>query len=394
MDRVSLAQKVRTFQRERWQDAKLFRGFDEAELDCLGQFIELRVESPGATIVHEGDAATHLFFIQCGRVEILKREARGDREHRVALLGKGETMGEMALVDELPRTASARARGEVRLVAIPVAQIRQRAKSSGDPLLQRTYQKLVLNMSEYLVVRLREKADESLSAAQGRAAVGRLVVNLLTMLSLYVLLLGALPYLEPRVEFDTAQLSIPIQLVFGYAGWRFIRSSGYPLGFFGIRRRGTARAVFEAVLLTLPLLLLVTLAKWSVIAATPEFEGLPLFEHTGVLQRLLEPGVYKWLVIYSVSSIVQELTVRGALQSTLEMFLIGPSRRRNAVFVSALLFSVCHLHMSFLFAALAFLPGLYWGWLFSMQRNLAGVVVSHQLAGAYVFFILGSYLPG
>ena len=85
--------------------------------------------------------------------------------------------------------------------------------------------------------------------------------------------------------------------------------------------------------------------------------------------------------------------MRGALQSTLEMFLMGPHRRRNAVLVSALLFSVAHLHMSFLFAALAFLPGLYWGWLFSKQRNLAGVVLSHQLIGGYVFFILGSYFP-
>jgi membrane protease YdiL (CAAX protease family) len=48
-----------------------------------------------------------------------------------------------------------------------------------------------------------------------------------------------------------------------------------------------------------------------------------------------------------------------------------------------------HLHMSFLFATLAFLPGLFWGWLFSRRRNLVGVTLSHAVVGGYVFFILG-----
>ncbi len=393
MVRIPLKERLSGPISTRWQNAKLFREFEEAELACLEGFIEVREVPDGTYIVHEGDKAEHLYFIQRGQVEILKREPHGEREHRVAVLGPGETMGEMALVDELPRTASARAKTRVRLVAIPIAHIRKQAKTLRDPLLGRTYQRLVLNMSEYLVVRLREKTDESLAAAQGRAAMGRLVVNLLIMLSLYVFLLGGLPYLQPRVDFDASRLSIPIQIVFGYAAWKFIRGSGYPLHFFGIRRRGMWSVLGEAVLLTLPLLMLVTVVKWAILSANPDFEELPLFAHTDGLLNMLEPHVYKWLIIYSLSSIVQELTVRGALQSTLEMFLTGTHFRAHAVLVSALLFSVCHLHMSFLFAAVAFVPGLYWGWLFSRQRNLAGVIVSHQLVGVYVFFVLGSYLP-
>ncbi len=393
MVRVPLKERLSGPISTRWQNAKLFREFHDAELQRLEEFIHVREVEPGTYLVHEGDRAGELYFIQRGRVEILKREPHGDREHRVAVLGQGETMGEMALVDELPRTASARALTQVRVVAIPVARIRKEAKASADPMLERTYQRLVLNMSEYLVVRLREKTDESLAAAQGRAAMGKLVVNLLVMLSLYVFLLGGLPYLQPRVDFDAARLSIPIQLIFGYAAWKFIRSSGYPLHFFGLRRRGIVRVLGEALVLTVPLLLLVTGVKWLILSANPNLHAVPLFEHTDALAHIVEPHVYKWLIIYSLSSVVQELTVRGALQSTLEMFLTGPRFRLHAILVSALLFSVCHLHLSFLFAAVAFVPGLYWGWLFSRQRNLVGVVVSHQVVGAYVFFVLGSYLP-
>lgn len=393
MARIPLADRLSGPASTRWQNAKLFRGFDERELACLEGYVEVRQLRPGTYIVHEGDKATHLYFIQHGKVEILKRERHGDREHRVAMLRQGETMGEMALVDELPRTASARANTDVRLVAIPVHRIRRDAKADSEPLLERTYQKLVLNMSEYLVVRLREKADESLAAAQGRAAVGRLVVNLLILLSLYVFLLGGLPYLEEHVHLDATRLSIPIQLAFGVAAWTFIRSSGYPLSFFGIRRRGILRVSLEAVVWTVPLLLLVTAVKWLVMRSNASLQSLPLFEYPAFMERIAQPEVYKWLMVYSISSVVQELTVRSALQSTLEMLLMGQRNRLNAILVSALLFSVCHLHMSFLFALLAFVPGLYWGWLFSRQRNLAGVIVSHQLVGAYVFFILGSYLP-
>jgi membrane protease YdiL (CAAX protease family) len=53
------------------------------------------------------------------------------------------------------------------------------------------------------------------------------------------------------------------------------------------------------------------------------------------------------------------------------------------------MFSVNHLHMSFLFAALAFLPGIFWGILFNRQRHILGVTLSHFAIGAFVFFVLG-----
>ena len=91
----------------------------------------------------------------------------------------------------------------------------------------------------------------------------------------------------------------------------------------------------------------------------------------------------------ALSSAVQELIVRGALQSSLESFLTGENSKRNAIIVSGLLFAVTHLHMSFLFAALVLLPGMFWGWLFARRRNLLGVTLSHIVVGAFVFFVLG-----
>ncbi len=145
----------------------------------------------------------------------------------------------------------------------------------------------------------------------------------------------------------------------------------------------------EALVLTVPVLAILTGIKWLILWLRGSLGEVALIAYPDVAARLSEPQVTRLFAVYVVSCAVQELIVRGALQSSLEMFLTGPRRVLQAVLVSALLFSMTHLHMSFLFAALAFLPGLFWGWLFARRRNLAGVTLSHIALGAYVFFIMG-----
>lgn len=66
----------------------------------------LRV-SAGEYVFREGEAGAVMFIIQAGEVEILK-EMRG-RQERLAVLEEGDFFGEMALLEGLPRLASARA---------------------------------------------------------------------------------------------------------------------------------------------------------------------------------------------------------------------------------------------------------------------------------------------
>jgi len=61
----------------------------------------------GQTIFSEGDASDCAYTIRSGHVEILKASPRGDV--RVAVLGEGDVVGEMGLLDERPRSATARA---------------------------------------------------------------------------------------------------------------------------------------------------------------------------------------------------------------------------------------------------------------------------------------------
>jgi membrane protease YdiL (CAAX protease family) len=240
---------------------------------------------------------------------------------------------------------------------------------------------------------MRKQVDESAATAQRRTAVGEFLVNVLFLLCGYTLVLSALPLFSEQLPWDAALLSFPLQVVFGIGAWRFIRATGYPLRDFGIGTRHAVGSLLESIVFTVPLLGAVTGIKWALLQTSAAFATAPLIEHVDVAARLQDPHVQTWICIYAFSCLVQELIVRGALQASLEMFLIGEGRIWRAVVVSALIFAVNHLHLSFAFALAAFLPGLYWGWLFARRRNLLGPTLSHIVVGSYVFFILGAPLP-
>ncbi len=68
-------------------------------------------------IFQEGDLGTEMYIIQTGQVEILKRQSDGE-ERQLAVLGQGDFFGEMSILENLPRTASARALQLCKLVEI------------------------------------------------------------------------------------------------------------------------------------------------------------------------------------------------------------------------------------------------------------------------------------
>jgi CRP-like cAMP-binding protein len=73
--------------------------------------------SAGQPIFGEGEVGTEMFVIQSGTVEIFKRSRRGE-EKLLATLEKGDFFGEMSILEDVPRTASARAKSDCELVRI------------------------------------------------------------------------------------------------------------------------------------------------------------------------------------------------------------------------------------------------------------------------------------
>lgn len=72
----------------------------------------------GSILFREGDRGEEMFVIQSGQVRIVKRVANGEKV--LATLGPGEFLGEMAILNSKPRTATAQVTddGPAKVLAI------------------------------------------------------------------------------------------------------------------------------------------------------------------------------------------------------------------------------------------------------------------------------------
>lgn len=99
---------------------KLFSGLQEAELQAIGQRTNTRVFPRNAIIVNEGDQTDSLYIILSGRVKVFSSDEEG-KEVVLNTIGPGEYFGEVALLDEEPRSASVMALESAKLAMIPRA---------------------------------------------------------------------------------------------------------------------------------------------------------------------------------------------------------------------------------------------------------------------------------
>ncbi len=84
----------------------LFAGLDDASLAELAAIARPFTAAAGTELFQQGDDADALYVLGAGRVRVSARVG-GDEEVRVAELGPGDVLGEMALIDGGPRSASA-----------------------------------------------------------------------------------------------------------------------------------------------------------------------------------------------------------------------------------------------------------------------------------------------
>ncbi|WP_397572377.1 EAL domain-containing protein [Silanimonas sp.] len=88
---------------------------------------------PGEVLFREGDPPTTAFILDEGQVEI--RATQRGRQVVLALLGPGAIIGEMAVIDAAPRTATAVALSACRLIALDRTQIAERIEGA-DPVIR------------------------------------------------------------------------------------------------------------------------------------------------------------------------------------------------------------------------------------------------------------------
>jgi CRP/FNR family transcriptional regulator len=121
----------------------IFKDLPARSLESLARSMRERTYEPGAVIVRQGDPRVGFFLITDGVVEV------SHDGHHVRDLGPGEFFGEMALMEERPRSATVTAKERTRCLQLVRWDFRAVLKENPD---------LAVRMLEVVVQRLREHA--------------------------------------------------------------------------------------------------------------------------------------------------------------------------------------------------------------------------------------------
>ncbi|MBK6326174.1 MAG: Crp/Fnr family transcriptional regulator [Chloroflexi bacterium] len=94
-------------QSESWQTTPLFRNLTQAELAHITQDMIERHYLPGEIIFHEGDAGQLFYLVKSGQVRIFVNGLDGSETSVILMGSPGQMFGELAVIDGLPRSATA-----------------------------------------------------------------------------------------------------------------------------------------------------------------------------------------------------------------------------------------------------------------------------------------------
>jgi CRP/FNR family transcriptional regulator len=97
---------------EALQQVPLFAGIEQRDLERLARLFRERRFKEGSTVTVEGEPGVGFFVITEGSAEV---SVGGERR---SSLGPGDSFGETALIDEVPRSATVVAATDLRCLAL------------------------------------------------------------------------------------------------------------------------------------------------------------------------------------------------------------------------------------------------------------------------------------
>lgn len=130
----------------------LFNGLNKKDLQILAGSSQERKYSAGTTLFQQGDTGAGLYVIISGKVRVVQGNNPDRAEVELGTAGAGDVLGEMALLDDMPRSASVIAVEDVTALLLPVWEFRSAVQSNPD---------IALKLLSVLSRRLREVEKRS-----------------------------------------------------------------------------------------------------------------------------------------------------------------------------------------------------------------------------------------
>ncbi|MBN1577669.1 MAG: cyclic nucleotide-binding domain-containing protein [Chitinispirillaceae bacterium] len=144
---------------ELMKELPVFESLTTGELVQIERVLHERHYGPGEVVFNEGEPGAGLYIIKKGEISIRKKIA-GSNDIQLAVIPERSFFGELALLDEIPRSASA--------IAVTPTILYGFSKPDLEHLLERNQRlgiKIILNLSK-LVSRRLVKSNENLEEVQ------------------------------------------------------------------------------------------------------------------------------------------------------------------------------------------------------------------------------------
>ncbi len=391
---TALASKLRI------EDIPLFSGLPRQ----LGRELQRRVTilsfAAGECVLREGEHNPgRLYVVLDGEATIYKsgRSLSTGRvtDYEIGARRKNEVFGEISFLDGKPASSGVVAKTPLTLAVLDCTSC------DATPLTRQLRVSIIGGLRDQLAKELRLSVADRLGNVQQEAefsryktAVGRIVVTTLSLLSFYTLLLSALPKFERAIDVNFAISPFLISFFAIVLGPVILRS-GFPPAFFGLQTANWKDAAKFSLLASLAFIGAAVVLKWMLIHTTAEFSHLSIFSFADLRmdekQVVISPAYWLAVGLYLILTPIQEFVARCCLQAPLHAFLTGTEfdRRLWSILVSNLVFAAAHSHISFAFALAAFIPGIFWGWIFARTNSLLAASVSHFVIGGAGIFLFG-----
>lgn len=92
-----------------YRAVELFGGLTEDQINALAHITKQVTYQRGHTIIDQNDEGDQMFIIHSGQVEVSIRQGDSAHEQTKVYLGRGQVIGEIALIDQGKRSATVRA---------------------------------------------------------------------------------------------------------------------------------------------------------------------------------------------------------------------------------------------------------------------------------------------
>jgi CRP/FNR family transcriptional regulator, cyclic AMP receptor protein len=102
----------------------LFSGLRKKELTEVAKYCREGLYSSGSVLISQGEKGLGLFILTKGTVRITRKNSPDGPEEELGTTGAGDVIGEMALLDDMPRSATVTAVDEVSVISLPLWEFR------------------------------------------------------------------------------------------------------------------------------------------------------------------------------------------------------------------------------------------------------------------------------